>query len=190
MRKLLNENIKLDPLYWISFPALQQDEVAVEKDWCHIKHLAKVTELVLYCFDILMPIMSSNASQTLSIPSNASVCISSCTINVEMSGWTVALILKRVCCGWSKNLHFVRAGSIKWFLQSLSIPQCSQQTSYFDTREWNSATCEHLPTSYSEWPLECTTYNSILEMLCIIINCCNSGLSNVRFIHTTSVFSL
>ena len=59
---------------------------------------------------------------------------------------------------WCSNcatyiLHLIRAGSIDWPLQSFSIPQSSQQTHCTDTREWSSATCEHLPTCHSKRPL-------------------------------------
>ena len=50
-------------------------------------------------------------------------------------------------------IHFIRAGCVVGCVQSLSIPQSSQQTQGRDARVGNSTTSEHLPTRHSKRPL-------------------------------------
>ena len=53
--------------------------------------------------------------------------------------------------------HFIRAGCVVGWFQSLSIPQSSQQTQGRDARVGNSTTSEHLPTRHSKCPLHVYT---------------------------------
>ena len=50
-------------------------------------------------------------------------------------------------------IHFIRAGCVVGCVQSLSIPQSTQQTQGMDASVGNSTTSEHLPTRHSERPL-------------------------------------
>ena len=58
-------------------------------------------------------------------------------------------------------IHFIRAGSVVGWVQSLSIPQSSPQTQGRDASVGNSTTSEHLPTRHSERPLHVQVFKSM-----------------------------